>query len=109
MGLSNHTELKKDSYSKGSKKKLIKGVVHKIKRTFVACLDVVEKELGSDSEEFQRIRRRILGIGNDQIRNVEMELQERYNVEYLNYTIQMEVKPLEEYTPDFLLTNRKGY
>lgn len=102
MRLGKHTELKTDNYSRGSKKKLTKSIVHKIKRTFVACLDAVEKELGEDSEEFKRIRRRVLGIGNDQIRNVETEIQERYNVEYVPYSIEMKVKPLDGVAPDIL-------
>jgi hypothetical protein len=92
--LKDHLERKEDSYSKGSRKKLSAAMTNKIKRTFVGCLDVVERELGEDSEEFKRIRRKVLGIGNDQIRNMQMEL-EKYNVEFIPYHIELEVKPID--------------
>lgn len=96
--LKEHINKKNDNYSKGSRKKLAAAISNKIKRTFVGCLDVVERELGEDSEEFKRIRRKILGIGNDQIRNMQLEL-EKYNVEFIPYHIEMKVKPIDGLGP----------
>ena len=67
---------------------------HKLKRTFVGALDAVESELNAEEKErFRRIRSKILSIGNDQIRNMEIEL-ERYNVEFIPY--QLMILPLEK-------------
>jgi hypothetical protein len=67
---------------------------HKIKRTFVGCLDAAERELlnssPEDKEKFKRIRSRILSIGNDQIRNREVEL-EKYNVEFIPYHVEFRI------------------
>lgn len=95
MSLGKHTEKKTDSYSKGSREKLKASMRHKIKRTFVGSLDAVERELlssGSDSdkERFKRIRSKILSLGNDQIRNMEVEL-EKYNIEFIPYQIEFRV------------------
>jgi len=85
--LEKHTEKKEDNYSKGSRQKLKAAMRHKIKRTFVAALDAVEVELRPEEKErFKRIRGKILSAGNDQVRNMEMEL-ERYNIEFIPYQI----------------------
>ena len=85
--LEKHTEKKEDNYSKGSRQKLKAAMRHKIKRTFVAALDAVEVELRPEEKErFKRIRGKILSAGNDQVRNMEIEL-ERYNIEFIPYQI----------------------
>lgn len=92
--LSNHLEVRKDNWSIGSKKKLKASIRHKMKRIFVGILDILDTEVenGSLSEEvLKKIRSQILNLGNDQIRNIEMELDSRYNVEALNYHITMPV------------------
>lgn len=92
MSLKDHIDKKEDSYSKASRQKLKAAMRHKIKRTFVGCLNEVESELGISSdnsqnqEVFKRIRSKILSIGNDQIRNMELEL-DKYNVEFIPYHI----------------------
>lgn len=93
MSLNKHTERKTDNYSVGSKEKLKASIRHKIRRTFVGCLDVVEKELlalGIDKESdlFKSVRKKILSIGNDQVRNMEAEL-DKYNVEFIPYHISL--------------------
>jgi len=95
--LREHTEKKADRWSVGSKEKLKASIRHKLKRVFVGCLDVIEKELrvgmpdNDDNEEkFRRMRNKILGVGNDQIRNMELELEERYNIEFIPYEIRLE-------------------
>jgi len=92
--LGKHLEKKDDNYSLGSREKLRAAMRHKLKRTFVGCLDAMEREFlnGSleDKEKFKRIRGRILSIGNDQIRNMEVEL-EKYNVEFIPYHVEFRV------------------
>jgi len=92
--LGKHLEKKDDKYSLGSREKLRAAMRHKIKRTFVGCLDAAERELmgGSpeDVERFKRIRGRILSLGNDQIRNMEAEL-EKYNIEFIPYHIEFKI------------------
>lgn len=92
--LEKHAEKKEDNYSKGSRQKLKAAMRHKLKRTFVGALDAVESELRPDEKErFKRIRSKILSIGNDQIRNMEIEL-ERYNIEFIPY--QITILPLDK-------------
>jgi hypothetical protein len=85
--LEKHAEKKEDNYSIGSRQKIKAAFRHKLKCTFVGALAAVEQEIGStDKEMFKRIRSKILSIGNDQIRNMEIEL-ERYNIEFIPYQI----------------------
>jgi hypothetical protein len=100
MSLRKHTEKKTDNYSKGSRDKLKAAMRHKIKRTFVGALDAVEKELlssgnASDKERFKRIRSKVLSIGNDQIRNMEVEM-DKYNIEFIPYHIDIPCIPLKD-------------
>ena len=88
--LSQHTELKDDRWSVSSKKKLMASIKHKMKRIYVGILDALEVE-DIDDEVFARIRSKVLNIGNDQIRNMELELQGRYNIEALTYHIDFKV------------------
>jgi len=88
--LEKHTEKKEDNYSKGSRQKLKAAMRHKIKRTFVESLIAIEDEFSDDEQErFKRIRSKILSVGNNQIRNMEIEL-ERYNIEFIPYQIRFE-------------------
>jgi len=96
--LGKHTEKKTDNYSVGSKKKLKAAVEHKMKRIYVGILATLEKEKNDgniDKDLFDSLRSRILNIGNDQIRNIRKELDDRYNVEFLTYNMLLKVKPLE--------------
>lgn len=106
MSLGKHTKVASDNYSKGSKKKLQKNIVHRIKKIFVTCLDLIEDEL--TFEQFNIVRKKILGVGNDQIRQLEAELQ-RYNVEYIPYHIEMKVKPIEGVPEDIMFKKGKKY
>jgi hypothetical protein len=97
--LSDHITLKTDSWSVGSKKKLKASVRHKMKRIFIGILQDMEDECEAGTlskETFSRLRSRILNLGNDQVRFIESELDERYNVESVNYHIKMQVKPLKD-------------
>lgn len=95
MRLGKHIEKNTDNYSIGSKEKLKASMRHKIKKTFVGCLDALELEIGkTDPELFNRLRKKVLSLGNDQIRNMETEL-EKYNIEFIAYHIEFEVKPLD--------------
>lgn len=92
--LSNHINLATDNWSIGSKKKLKVSVRHKMKKIFVGILDVLDKEKTNgniDDETFKRIRSRVLNIGNEQVRNMEIELDNRYNVEALAYHVDFKV------------------
>lgn len=92
--LSNHVDIKKDNWSLGSRKKLKASIRHKMKRIFVGILDTLDAECangGMDKEVFKRIRSKVLNIGNDQIRNMEIELETRYNIEALNYHVEFKV------------------
>ncbi len=95
MRLGKHIEKKTDNYSIGSKEKLKASMRHKIKKTFVGCLDALELELSrSDPELFNKLRKKILSLGNDQIRNMETEM-DKYNIEFIAYHVELEVKPLD--------------
>ena len=88
--LSDHIDVKEDNWSVGSKKKLKVSMRHKMKRIFASILDTLDTERESGNIEasdkaFKKIRSKILNIGNDQIRCMEIELDERFNVEALNY------------------------
>lgn len=96
--LGKHTERKTDNYSIGSKKKLKASVEHRMKRIYVGVLDALEKEKlsGNISEDvFGILRSKILNIGNDQIRNMKKDLDDKYNVEFLTYQLVLPVKPLD--------------
>lgn len=92
--LSDHVDLKNDNWSIASKNKLKASMRHKMSRIYVGILEVLDKEHTSgniDEATRRRMRNRILGIGNDEIRSMETELDSRYNVEALNYHIQFKV------------------
>lgn len=95
--LGKHLEKKDDNYSQKSREKLKAAMRHKIKRTFVGCLDAIEREVldgtRESKEKFKKIRSRVLSIGNDQIRNMEAEL-EKYNIEFIPYHIEFRVEDL---------------
>lgn len=107
--LGKHTEKKQDSYSVNSKKKLRASIEHKMKRIYVGILDLIEKEKFSgniDDETFDILRSRVLSIGNDQIRHIRKELDERYNIEFLAYQVTFQVKPIEG-CPDVILDGKR--
>lgn len=96
MRLGKHTEKKTDNWSVGSKKKLKASMRHKMKRIFVGILEALDNERLNghiDDEVADRLRGKILNIGNDQIRNMEAEIEERYNVEFLSYHIDFKILP----------------
>lgn len=97
--LSQHLEKKEDNWSKGSKKKLRASIEHKMKRIFVGILDLLDKEQlsGNISKEVHsELRSKILNIGNDQVRNMRKELDERYNIEFIPYHIVLPVIPIDQ-------------
>lgn len=94
MSLKDHIDKKNDKYSIGSMAKLKAAMKHKISKTFVGSLESIELEISKlniDSRTrnnfLKAVRRRILGLGNDQIRNMEIEL-EKYNVEFIPYHVE---------------------
>ena len=109
--LGKHVEKKKDNYSIGSKKKLKASIEHKMKRIYVGILDALEKEKFSgniNTELFNTLRSKILNMGNDQIRSIRKELDDRYNVEFLTYQVILPVKPLEG-SPEIILDGKAQY
>lgn len=85
MRLGKHVEKKTDNYSVGSKKKLKSAVEHKMKRIYVGILKILEGEKDSgniDPSVFAALRSQVLNIGNDQVRNIKKELDDRYNIEF---------------------------
>ena len=92
--LSDHIHVKDDNWSIASKNKLKASTRHKMRRIFVGILELLDKEKANgniDEATKKRMRTRILGIGNDEVRSMETELDARYNVEALNYHIQFKI------------------
>ena len=92
--LSDHIDIKEDNWSIASRNKLKASMRHKMRRIFVGILELLDKEKANgkiDNETGRRMRTRILGIGNDEVRNMETELDSRYNIEALNYHVHFEV------------------
>jgi hypothetical protein len=94
--LGEYKEKRHDKYAKGSSKKLRAAMKHKIKRTFIGTLDALEQELRASNipnweDVFKKMRARILTIGNDQLRNVDIEI-DKYNVEFIPYHIEFKLK-----------------
>jgi len=100
--LSKHVEKKQTNWHVSSRKKLKASVEHKMKRIFVGILDLLDKEkLGGkiDEDTFCSLRSKLLNIGNDQIRNMRKELDERYNIEFIPYHMEFKVVPMEGLDP----------
>ncbi len=96
MRLGKHVEHNTTNWFDKSKKKLKAGIRYRMKRIYVGLLDSLDKERadGKLSEEtFRKLRSKILNMGNDQIRNMEMELDNQYNIEFLNYHIDFKIIP----------------
>lgn len=94
--LSDHVKIKEDNWSIASKNKLKASMRHKMNRIFVGILELLDKEKANgniDRETGKRMRNRILGIGNDEVRSMETELDARYNIEALNYQIEFRNPP----------------
>ncbi len=92
--LSDHIKIKDDNWSIASKNKLKASMRHKMRRIFVGILKEldIEKAHGIISKDtHKRLRSKILGIGNDEVRNMEAELDSRYNVEFINYHVQFKI------------------
>jgi len=100
--LSRHVEKKETNWHISSKKKLKASQEHKMKRIYVGILDLLdleEKSGNMDSERKTALRSKILNIGNDQIRNMRKEIDDRYNVEFIPYHMEFKVIPVEGLGP----------
>ena len=100
--LSKHASKKNDNWVRSSKKKLKASVEHKCKRIYVGLLDLldIERMSGRISDETcSGLRSKILSIGNDQIRNIKKEIDDRYNVEFIPYQMEFKVSPMEGIDP----------
>lgn len=84
-----------DEYSLYSKEKLKKSTAYKMKEIYKAMLDYAELTWGRDAEGFDTLRSKVLGVGNDKIRQMEDEIDEFYNIEFIPQTITMKVKEKE--------------
>jgi len=63
-------------------------------RGVLDTLDIEKANGNIDYRTHKRIRSKVLNVGNDQIRNMEAELDSRYNIEALNYRIEFR-QPIE--------------
>ena len=100
--LSKHTEKKNTNWHVSSRKKLKASMENKMKRIFVGILDLLDKgklEGNIGEETHATLRSRILNVGNDQIRNMRKELDERYNIEFIPYHMEFKVVPVEGLGP----------
>ena len=96
MRLGNHVKKNEDNWYDKSKKKLKASIRYKMKRIYVGILDSLDKERADGKIEeatFRKLRSKILNMGNDQIRNIESELDNQYNIEFLNYHIDFKIIP----------------
>ena len=96
MRLGKHIDKKENNWFDKSKKKLKASIRHKMKRIYVGVLDSLDKERADgkmDDATFRKLRSKILNMGNDQIRNMESELDNQYNIEFLNYHIDFKIIP----------------
>lgn len=101
--LSDHIDKKIDNWSIASGNKLKASMRNKMKKIFVGILDALdnEKHRGNLTKEtFGCLRSKVLGLGNDQIRCMEQEIDERYNIEALNYYVEFRNPLIEEGTED---------
>lgn len=94
MRLGKHIVKNTDNWYEKSKKKLNASIRYKMKRIYVEILNMLDKEFTDgniDSKTFNRLRSKILNVGNDQVRNIELELEKQYNIEFLNYHIDFKI------------------
>jgi len=99
---------RKAKYKSDSRDRLGKICTKKITTTMVGALDSIERHFGflwnnnnddvlSDEAKhmkqlYEKVREEILDNGNNQIRNLLLEL-EQYEVEWMRYTLKLSVKP----------------
>ena len=96
MRLGNHVEKKMDNWSDKSRKKLAASMRYKMKKIYLGILESIEKEKYEgriDEATCKTLRARALNLGNDNIRTMEMELEHKYNIEYINYHINFKIIP----------------
>lgn len=100
--LSRHIEKKSTNWHVSSRKKLKASQEHKMKRIYVQILDLldIEEKNGNISAENRlTLRSKILNIGNNQIRNMRREIDDRYNVEFIPYHMEFKVVPMDGVDP----------
>jgi len=91
-------------YKAESKERLKKIAAKKIQTTMIGALDSIEKHLGFLWEEdidgkadgalrelYETVRQEILDRGNDQIRKLNVEI-DQYEIEWLRYNLKLNVK-----------------
>lgn len=96
MRLGKHIKKNTDNWFEKSKKKLNASMRYKMKRIYVEALDILDNERvdgNIDDRTFKKLRSKILNVGNDQIRSMELELEKQYNIEFLNYHIDFKIIP----------------
>ncbi len=91
--------------SSEAKKRLIDNVTKRTRTVMIGSLDIIEKELLQNNSDmnlrsvYDSVRKKILDLGNTQIRNIEWEID--------NYTIEQNRVTLSYNVNDSLLRNRK--
>jgi len=83
-----------------SKKRLEKAITTRMKTITIGALAAIEEELVDKSDDIQLknvyelVRKRILDLGNTQIRNITQEL-ETYTIESNRYSVKLQMKQRE--------------
>jgi hypothetical protein len=83
-----------------SKSRLEKQITTRMRTITIGSLAIIEEELidNNDDIELKKVydimRKRILDLGNTQIRNIKEEM-ETYTIESNRYTVKLEMKPRE--------------
>lgn len=72
---------KNDSYSLKSSNELKTIINKEIKKVFVECLKCIEIKFGDKFDGYDQIRKTILRIGNDSIRDLSEKIDKSYNIE----------------------------
>ncbi len=98
MRLGKHISKDDNNWAVSSGKKLKASMRFKMKKIYVSILNELDNEKSDgkiDLDTFNRLRSRVLNMGNDQVRSMESEIDERYNVEFLNYHVEFRNPPEE--------------
>lgn len=96
MRLGKHVDRNIDNWSVSSGKKLKASMRFKMKKIYTSILNELDNEKSNgkiDLDTFNKLRSKILNIGNDQVRTMESELDNHYNIEFLNYHVDFKIIP----------------
>lgn len=72
---------KNDKYSLSSSDNLKRLLEYKIKKVFIGSLKCIEIKFGTNFDGFEQIRKEILRLGNDAIRDLHNSIDSSFNIE----------------------------